>query len=383
MKLALPFVPLLAALVLAASAEAATSTATQAWQFKDDSAGGLEIDNLVGDVTIERGTAAGFHVSVKVTAEAASAQEADIIARAVEFSVQDAGSSSRLQVLLPDAKFPTIYIAGVPEGWWVRGAKTEYLGEKREVTGDKNKGVQVRVDILVQAPAEAKLEVRNRFGDTAAQDFNGELKLDSGPGRLSASNGRGKLELDSGSGLVEVSGHSGDVGADTGSGSVTISDCRCRIKADTGSGSVRINGGEGEIDADTGSGSVTVRDFKGSLAADTGSGAVSATGISGLERLVVDTGSGGLSASGDLSGLRRLKVDAGSGSVSIAASAWPAMEVAIDTGSGGVTVDVPGAEVTRHDDGSRTVRIGGGGERGVIETGSGSVELRTLSGATQ
>jgi phage baseplate assembly protein gpV len=286
MKLALCFAPFLAALTLAVSAEAATSTATQAWQFKDDSAGGLEIDNLVGDVTIERGAAAGFYVSVKVTAEAASAQEADIIARSVEFSVLDAGSSSRLQVLLPEAKFPTIYIAGVPEGWWVGGAKTEYLGEKRRVTGNKGKGAQVRVDILVRAPGDARLAVRNLFGDAATAGFGGELRLDGENGRLSVRGGSGKVELDSGSGPVEVSDHSGSVNADTGSGSVTISDCRCRISADTGSGSVRINGGEGEIDADTGSGSVTIRDFKGSLAVDTGSGAVSATGISGLERLV-------------------------------------------------------------------------------------------------
>ena len=345
MKLTLSFVPLLAALVLAASADAATSTAARDWQFKDDSAGGLAIDNLVGDVNIERGTAAGFQVSVKVTAEAASAQEADRIARAVEFSMRDAGSSSSLQVLLPEAKFPTIYIAGVPVGWWVGDARTEYLGEKRRVTGYKDKGVQVRVDILVRAPEDARLVVRNLFGDAAAAGFSGELRLDGGRGRLSSRDGSGKIELDSGSGPVEVSGHSGVVEADTGSGSVTISDCRCRINANTGSGSV------------------------------------TASILPMTEHLVVDTGSGNVRVTGDLSGLKRLDVDTGSGGVQIEAAAWPAMEIAIDTGSGGVMVDVPGAEVTRHDGGDRTVRIAGGGTRGVIGTGSGSVRLRTTPAA--
>jgi hypothetical protein len=377
MKFAVPGALALVALAFTHPAAAATSTVEQAWQFKDDSARGLEIDNLVGNVTIEQGAAAGFHVSVKVTTEADSAARADAIARAVEFRVRDEGGSSRFQVVLPEKDFPKVYVAGTPHGWWVGSARTEYLGEKREVTGDKDKGVQVRVDILVQAPAEGRLEVRNHFGDATAQGFAGELKLDTGPGRLTARGGSGTLALDTGSGPVEVAGHSGRVSADTGSGSVAISDCRCRIEADTGSGSVRITGGEGEVDADTGSGSVTIRDFKGAISADTGSGSVSAAGLSGVEHLVVDTGSGGLDVSGDLSGLKRLDVDTGSGSVSIAASAWPAMDIDIDTGSGGIRVDVPGAELTRHKDGSQRVRIGGGGERGVIETGSGSVTLKT------
>jgi len=373
----------LAALAFTHLAGAATSTVERAWQFKDDSARGLAIDNLVGDVTVEQGTAAGFHVSVKVTSEADSPDRANAIAAAVEFRVRDEGASSRLQVVLPEREFPKVYVDGTPRGWWVGSARTEYLGEKREITGDPDKGVQVRVDIRVQVPAGATLEVRNRFGDVGAQGVAGELKLDTGPGRLTARGGSGRLELDAGSGPVEVAGHSGEVSADTGSGSVTISDCRCRIKADTGSGSVRITGGEGDVDADTGSGSVTIKGFKGSILADTGSGAVSGTELSGLERLVVDTGSGGLDVSGDLSGLKRLDVDTGSGSVSIAASAWPAMDIDIDTGSGGTSIDVPGAEVTRHDDGSRRVRIGGGGAHGVIETGSGSVRLKTLPGAAQ
>lgn len=365
----------LAALVFTVSAEAAISTTTRSWQFNDDSAGGLRIDNLVGDVVIERGTAAGFGVSVTVTAEAGSAAEADTIARAVEFRARDAGSSSSFQVAFPEEQFPALYVAGAPTGWWVGSARTEYLGQKRRITADKDEGVQVRVDIVVRAPADAKLDVHSYFGAAAADGFSGELKLDSASGRLSARSGSGRAELDSGSGAVEVSNYAGVVRVDTGSGAVTVSGCQCKVDADAGSGTIRIHGGEGELQADTGSGAVTVEDFRGSLSADTGSGSVTARALSLAEHLDIDTGSGSVHVEGDLSSLKRLDIDTGSGRVSIGASAWPPMEILINTGSGSTNFDVPGAEVIRDADGSTLLRLGAGDGRGKIKTGSGGVRM--------
>jgi len=367
--------------LVAVQADAATATATRAWQFKDADPAALELDNLVGDVRIERGTAGGFYVSVKVTAEGKTQQEAQDIADAVEFNARDAGSSSAFQVLLPASRFPVIYRQGAPEGWFAGRMNVEYLGEKRRITGDPDEGVQVRVDILVRAPVDARLGVRNVFGDATAEGFSGELRLDGSSGRLASANGTGRLDLDSGSGPVEVAVHSGEVSADTGSGPVTIRDCQCRISADTGSGSVSVRGGEGELDADTGSGGVTVTDFKGSIRADTGSGGIKVSGLSGATELVADTGSGGVHVAGDLSALRRLDIDTGSGGVTLEASAWPAMELVVDTGSGGTDIDVPGANVRLDDDRRSIVRIGEGGFRGIVDTGSGSVRLRTVPAA--
>jgi hypothetical protein len=368
-----------AALFLAtAQAGAATATATRAWQYGDGSPATLKMENLVGNVRIERGAAAGFHVSVEVTAEAASEREAQEIADAVGFEARDAGSSSVFQVLLPASRFPMIYREGAPEGWFGGRMHVDYLGERRRITGDREEGVKVRVDIVVQAPADARLEVRNVFGDTTADGFSGELRLDGASGRLASTNGSGRLDLDSGSGAVEVRAHSGEVRADTGSGSVMIQDCQCRITADTGSGSVSVRGGEGELNADTGSGSITVSDFKGSIMADTGSGSVRVSGSSGATALVADTGSGSVRVAGDLSSLRRIDIDTGSGSVTLESSAWPAMELVVDTGSGGTSIDVPGASVTLDDDRRTVVRVGEGGFRGIVDTGSGSVRIRTV-----
>jgi hypothetical protein len=364
--------------LVTAQAGAATATVTRAWQFKDADPAVLKVENLVGDVRIQRGTAAGFEVSVEVTAEAKSDREAREIADAVEFNANDAGSSSAFQVLLPEARFPMIYRQGAPDGWFSGRMYVDYLGERRRITGDPDEGVSVRVDILVRAPAGARLDVRNVLGDAAADGFAGELRLDGASGRLASMNGSGRLDLDSGSGPVEVSVHSGEVRADTGSGSVSIRDCACRIAADTGSGSVSVTGGEGELDADTGSGGVSVADFKGSVRADTGSGGVRVSGLSGATELVADTGSGSVRVDGDLSGLRRLDIDTGSGSVTLEASAWPAMELVVDTGSGATAIDIPGATVELDDDRRSVVRVGEGGFRGVVDTGSGSIRIRTV-----
>lgn len=368
-----------AALLLSAvQAGAATVTTTRAWQYEDGAPAALEVENLIGDVRIERGTAAGFHVSVTVTAEAGDEREAREIAEAVEFNAKDAGSSSAFQVLLPQSRFPLIYRPGAPEGWFSGRMYVSYLGEKRRVTGDADEGAKVRVDILVRAPADSRLDVRNVFGDASADGFSGELRLDGTSGRLASTNGSGRLDLDSGSGEVEVDGHEGTVRADTGSGPVSIRDCRCRISVDTGSGPVSVTGGEGELDADTGSGGVSVGDFKGSVRANTGSGGVKVSGLSGASELVADTGSGSVRVAGDLSGLRKLDIDTGSGSVTLESGAWPAMKLVLDTGSGGTTIDIPGAVVSLDDKRREVVRIGEGGFRGIVDTGSGSVSIRTV-----
>lgn len=369
----------LAALLVVATAQAASATATRAWQYKDASAAGLELDNLIGDVHVEKGDSAGFRISVEVTAEAGTAGEADALAHAVEFRSRDSGGSSLFQVKFPESHFAKIYLPDAPAGWWSGRMYVKYLGERRQLTGDPDEGARIRVDVVVRVPEGGRLTVRNKFGDTMSEGVAGDVTLDGTRGRATSSNGTGTLTLDTGSGRVEVATHEGEVNADTGSGTVDIANCKCRINADTGSGGIRVVDSQGELLADAGSGSVSVRNFAGSVHADTGSGSVKIEGWSDATELVVDTGSGSVHVAGDLSRLEEMKIDTGSGRVSIEASAWPSMAITVDTGSGGVSVDVTDAEVTRHKGGARVVRIGGATRHGLIDTGSGSVRLRTVA----
>lgn len=362
----------------ALTAEAATATVSRDFRFEATSPAALAVDNLVGDVRIEPAAAgAGFEVDVEVRAEADAQAEAEEIARAVEFRHQDGGREATLQVVLPESRFPRIYRAGAPSGWFSGRMYVDYLGERRRVTGDAADGIRIRVDLVIRAPADGRLIVRNVLGDATATAFTGDLTLDGSLGRLSARDGSGSLAMDSGSGSVEVRRHTGRLRADTGSGRVDIEDCDCEIAVDTGSGTVTVRGGSGELEADTGSGGVRVERFAGSIVADTGSGGVTVEELSAAVSFVADTGSGSVRVGGDLSQLTELLIDTGSGSVTLESDAWPSMEILIDTGSGGVSVDVPDALLRQDEDRRSVVRIGEAEARGIIDTGSGSVRLRT------
>jgi hypothetical protein len=370
--------PAVALALLAASlpALAASATATRAWQFKPESNAGLTVRNLMGTVRVERGTTPGIHVTATTTIEASSQAEADRLVGLVEFRTSDVGPGSRLDVRLPREHFPKVYSERGAEGWW-SVSYVEHLGERIRLVRDPGDAPGVRIDLLVRAPAGAKLDVENTFGDAIAQGYSGTLRLDGGSGLLSSTAGEGEVELDNGSGEVIVTGHRGRVIADTGSGDVKITDCECEISADTGSGSVKVTNGKGSVSADTGSGRVEVEGFAGALHADTGSGSVKGRGLTEVRSLRIDTGSGDARIEGDLSALERVDIDTGSGSVSLRSSAQPSLELRIDTGSGDVNVNAPGASV-RESDGVTTVRMKDGAHRGVIDTGSGSVDLDFL-----
>ncbi len=363
----------LALLAASLPALAASATVTRAWQFKPESSEGLKVRNLIGEVRVERGTTPGIHISATITIDAASQAEAERLAGLIDFRTSDVGAGSRFDVRLPREHFPKIYWEKGASGWW-SVSYVEHLGERIRLVRDKGEAPAVRVDLVISAPAGARLDVSNVFGEMEALGFSGTLKLDGAADSLTSTRGEGEVTLDAGSGEVVVNGHHGRVVADTGSGSVKVTDCECELLADTGSGSVTVRGGTGSVSADTGSGRVDVDGFAGSFVADTGSGAVRAHGLSKVERLDVDTGSGGVTVDGDLSALKRLRIDTGSGSVSLGSSAQPSMEIRIDTGSGGVNVDAPGATVHESND-VWTVRTKEGLGHGDIETGSGSVNI--------
>lgn len=363
----------LALLAASLPAGAASATATRAWQYKPESVEGLVVRNLMGDIRIERATTPGVHITATTTVESGSQAEADRLAGLIDFRTSDLGAGSKLDVHLPKKHFPKIYWENGASSWW-SVSFVEHLGERIRLTGDRDDAPAVRVDLLIRAPAGAKLDVKNVFGNIAAQGFSGNLRLDGGSGLLRSAGGEGEVVFDNGSGEVLVSGHRGQVDADTGSGSVTITDCECEIFVDTGSGSVDVRGGKGSVSADTGSGRVEVENFSGAFSADTGSGSVRARGLSNVTSLEADTGSGSVTIDGDLSAMERLMVDTGSGSVTLRSQAQPSMEIRIVTGSGGVDVDAPGATIDESDD-TWHVRMKEGKYRGKIDTGSGGVDI--------
>ena len=165
--------------MLAASlpALAASATATRAWQFKPESNAGLTVRNLMGTVRVERGTTPGIHVTATTTIEAQSQAEADRLIGLVEFRTSDVGPGSRLDVRLPRAHFPKVYSERGADDWW-SVSYVEHLGERIRLVGKPGEAPAVRIDLLIRAPAGAKLEVENAFGDAIAQGYSGTLRLE-------------------------------------------------------------------------------------------------------------------------------------------------------------------------------------------------------------
>lgn len=365
-----------AALTLALPADATTVTVQKAWTFKAGAPAGLEVDNLVGSVIVERHAGPGVHVTATVVAGAADDAAARRLADAVRFDTRDSNAAQSLQIVYPLSDYKAIYVEGKPSMSWFGSARTEYLGKHVKLSGDRDDAADVHVDLLIRLPADAKLTVRNEYGSLLAGGVQGTLRFESGPAPQTVRDSSGEFSLDTGSGPVTAQKVSGRVDIDTGSGSVEVRECTGELKADTGSGGVKVFASAGSLDADTGSGGVTVDGFKGSVKADTGSGAVRVSNLAGAESVEADTGSGSVRVQGDLAALRRLDIDTGSGSVEVVSATVPSLELVVDTGSGGIDVAGP-ATSRRRDDDRREIYVFGSGEgRGMIDTGSGSVTVR-------
>ncbi|MCC7200425.1 MAG: DUF4097 family beta strand repeat protein [Gammaproteobacteria bacterium] len=364
-----------AALTIALPASAADATLQKAWSFNATAASGLQVDNLMGKVVVERHAGTGYHVTATVIASGKDDAAARRLAEALRFETRDAADGQSLKVVYPLAAYDEFYWADAPGSSWWGTAGVEYLGKRVRLSGDRDDAADVHVDLLIRVPESANLTVRNPLGSLRASGVSGKVRLDSAQASQDVQDSAGEFSLDTGSGQVNVRGFKGRLDVDTGSGDVAVADCDCRLSADTGSGSVRVTASKGALQADTGSGDVTVERHQGSIKADTGSGDVRATQLSAVEELDADTGSGNVHMQGDLAALRRLRVDTGSGDVEIVTSALPSMELVIDTGSGDIQVDAPTAS-SREDHGKRIVTLGEGAGRGVIDTGSGNASLR-------
>lgn len=163
-----------------------------------------------------------------------------------------------------------------------------------------------------------------------------------------------------------------DASIDVGSGDVRMEDLAGNLTLDTGSGEVRIGSVRGgEIRIDTGSGDVEADRLDGStVTIDTGSGDVTVGTLAG--RASIDTGSGDVAVSMEAG--HALNVSTGSGEVDITLPRAAGAELAID--SRDVEIDRDFAFDGRSTRSATRGRLGSGGPRIEVSTGSGEVSLR-------
>jgi Putative adhesin len=172
---------------------------------------------------------------------------------------------------------------------------------------------------------------------------------------------------------------------------------KANIVARSGDGSIRLERIRGRLELRTGDGAIRVVDVGGELRLNTGDGAITVDGADG--RLELETGDGGVNVEGTLSAV---KMHTGDGSIVYRVVRGAAMtdDWDISTGDGSITLYLPdgfGAELDAHtgdgairtdlalavdrgsDHNKRTIRgrLGAGGKRLRLNTGDGSITLRT------
>ena len=341
----------------------------------------LKIVNLIGEVRVTRQEGAKFDVVVHVQGKDASREKIQV----------------RLDQEILNVQFPlaqdTHYVypklgpgSRSTFSWNPDGRVEDFgvkdllgIGEHRRITVSGSGGApEMWADIEVRVPAKADLEVVNGAGNVNAQGVEGKLSLRVHSGPVTADQIVGDLNVDTGSGSVHVSAVKGRVNADTGSGRVTVENVDGDLDVDTGSGSVVIAGAHGDkVHADTGSGSVHLSDIAcDALKVDTGSGGIDLQGAA-IGSGYFDTGSGSVQLVIDQLHGGPIHVDTGSGSVSLDLPNDPSATVSASTGSGGIHVDLDNVSWVKNERDDKTFTIGKGESRISLETGSGSIRVKS------
>ena len=317
----------------------------------------LAIYNLAGEVQVEAGT--GGAITVQVTRGGADAAKLKVLGGErdgsetlrfvypgdrIQYGPMSAGSSTQLRVK-DDGTFGDSHDR--------EGRKQE--GRQVTIAGSGG-GLDAHANLRIGVPLGRRLDLHLAVGKVAVTNVNGELSIDVASAPVTTTNTRGELDIHVGSGPVQVTQARGDLEVSTGSGAVTTSDVR----------------GE-SISIETGSGEVTASSIRSNdLSINTGSGNIQVTGLI-APRVSLETGSGSVTA--DISGeVWNVSVQTGSGDVTLKVPPTLAAEVDIETSSGDIETDFEVA-VTRHARDHMTGRIGEGGGKIDIETGSGGIKL--------
>lgn len=213
----------------------------------------------------------------------------------------------------------------------------------------------VSISYEITVPASTRLHSQTGSGDQRVDGIAGPVRASTGSGNIEASGIGGETRVSTGSGDVRLNHIKGRVYANTGSGNVVAEHVEGGLYGETGSGNITYDQeAAGDVVAKTGSGNVRLRNVKGGVEAHTGSGDVEVDGDARNEWVV----------------------HTGSGSVNLRLPSNANFDLDARSSSGSVTVDHP---VTI----SGTMRrnriqgkVGSGGPRLDLETGSGDIVVR-------
>lgn len=324
----------------------------------------VRVTNLAGSVRIVSGDSGLLRASIK-TDDAG-------LGDAVRIDQSRDGDTLSLTVQLPDGVDEVRF---EDEQFRRLDVRLEYEGERIRVRS--NDGERLRVDLELQLPAGALLELRQGVGDISAEGVDADMNLSVNYGRVRAADGQGALVAATKSGDMEIASQRGQLDAKSGSGDLRIENVLGTTRARTGSGNIRLLGADGDMQVETGSGDIDLSDVVGSLRARTGSGDVEIRSLAAGAQLDIATGSGDVEADGDLGALRDVTIRTGSGDVDLRSTAPLSLRLGLGTGSGSIKVDAP--MMSNVESGRRSFKasLGAGEGEARINTGSGDIYIKS------
>ena len=348
-------------LAFALSTPASPGEVTRTLQARLGSAdvGHYAVENLAGAMRVTAGT--GDSVEATVTVHAESSELASLIRLE---RVTGEKREPTLRVRYPVDRYTDYrYPGGNDDGGLLlglfSGGSTDTKYEGRHVRVSAHRGVLLYADVEVRVPRRSPRALfRNAAGPIDGRGIEGDLRFDTGYGKITVAEVGGDVVADTGSGDVDAKDVTGSFKCDTGSGECVVSAFSGeRLVCDTGSGRVRVTGATARlVDVDSGSGSVKLDDVD----ADT---------------VKVDTGSGSLDMTSPSRRLTRLSADTGSGSVRLRLAPEAGFEAYADLGSGSIDSGYADARPILRRNEVVGYRRGDGRIRIDVDTGSGSLTL--------
>jgi len=255
-----------------ASARTGQETATREFQKSVPLAAGqtFAIESKFGEIRIHGSNSQEAAISATIRAQAGSQTEAEKFAEAVRIEVQQDAHGINVRTVVPSDNPLVLRI----------GRKNSYA-----------------VDYDISVPENAKLWVKNAFGDVDVRGVHnwsdletshGQLNLhDGGPAKLT--NAFGSIEADELEGDLGVANNNGTVEISTVKGSLDVRDRFGSVTIKNVQGGVTISGGNAPVElTDAGSskvnnsfGSVNVRNIHGSLIVSNNNGSIDVNTVSG------------------------------------------------------------------------------------------------------
>jgi DUF4097 and DUF4098 domain-containing protein YvlB len=350
----------------------------------------LNLDNLVGSVTITGSAGSEIVVVAHKTAWGRDQAQAEAALAAITVGLAQTGDRLTITVSEP---------------------------EPVSLVGDQRRG---SVDFTLLVPTATAVTASTGFGEVTLTGVTGAVDLHTGSGEIMASDLAGDVSLRSGFGALTLKqSTAGTVSLDSGSGDVSLRQVQAAgavslrsdfgrisfsagsalsLAVDTGSGSVVLddltltetveahsrfgavtltNVAAAGYTLDSRSGDVTLDGAAGAVSAETGFGSVSVSNARDVTLRLV-SGSGSIAFAGSLgAGPHTLRSDFGS--IVVQLPPGSALEVDLKTDFGSLHSDLPltlsGDLTGDHWQGT----LNGGGPALTVSTGSGNIRLESIS----